>query len=487
MGKPLNILIIEDSKDDVLLLLAALRRNGYDPASEHVETEETMREALRRRPWDVVISDYVMPRFSGLDALEVLRTSGLDLPFIIVSGNIGEDIAVEAMRAGAHDYILKGNLARLVPAVERELREAGVRAARRREEEERIRLSAAIESAADAVAITDPRGAIQYVNPAFEKVTGYSREETLGRDLHLLDSGKHNDESMQQEVRTAFRRGEAWTGRRLQKRKDGSLYYEDSTLFPVAGTEGAVINYVVIKRDVTEKLRLESIAEAVNTMNNIGFVFSGVRHEIGNPINSLQMILSIMRGKLENLSQDDIRRYLERMAVETSKVVYLLNTLKSFNMYERLNLQSIHLPAFMEKFLALVSEDLAVKGVNLTADLGAQAGKVCADPRALQQILLNLLSNAADATEGRDGARIAISAARDADRVRIQVADNGQGIPEDKRKDVFKPFFTTKPHGTGLGLVIVQKMLARMDGTIAIESSLPTGTTVELCLPAAVE
>src|SRR5208337_847707 len=127
MGKPLHILIVEDSEDDELRLLRELRRGGYDPVSERVETPEAMKAALERTHWDIIISDYLMPRFSGLAALNVLHESKFDIPFIIVSGNIGEDIAVNAMKAGAHDYLIKGNLARLVPAVDREMREAQIR------------------------------------------------------------------------------------------------------------------------------------------------------------------------------------------------------------------------------------------------------------------------------------------------------------------------------------------------------------------------
>ena len=135
MSKPLGVLIVEDSEDDALLLLRELRRRGFETVSRRVETPEAMKEALESRKWDIVISDYVLPRFSGLAALDVLKETGLDLPFIIVSGKIGEEIAVEAMRAGAHDYMMKGNLKRLAATVERELREAEVRRERRRAEE----------------------------------------------------------------------------------------------------------------------------------------------------------------------------------------------------------------------------------------------------------------------------------------------------------------------------------------------------------------
>ena len=135
MTKPLHILIVEDSEDDTLLLLRELKRGGYELVSERVETPESMKAAIEKDQWDLIISDYVLPRFSGLAALNILKESGQDLPFIIVSGNIGEDIAVGAMKAGAHDYIIKGNLTRLVPAVERELREADVRREKRQAEE----------------------------------------------------------------------------------------------------------------------------------------------------------------------------------------------------------------------------------------------------------------------------------------------------------------------------------------------------------------
>jgi signal transduction histidine kinase/CheY-like chemotaxis protein len=135
MSVPLRVLIVEDSEDDAVLIVRELKRGGYDPVFERVDTPEAFGAALSEQAWNVIISDYSMPRFSGLAALEMLRESGLDLPFIVVSGAIGEDIAVEAMRTGAHDYVMKGNLTRLSPAVRRELSEAGVRLARRQAEE----------------------------------------------------------------------------------------------------------------------------------------------------------------------------------------------------------------------------------------------------------------------------------------------------------------------------------------------------------------
>jgi PAS domain S-box-containing protein len=138
MNKQLRVLLVEDSEDDAALLVRALKKTGVQPVVERVETADAMKKALQKKDWDVVIADYVLPCFSGLDAITLLKKTGKDIPFIIVSGKIGEDTAVETMKAGAHDYIMKGNLARLIPAIEREIEEAKVRQKRREAEEKLI-------------------------------------------------------------------------------------------------------------------------------------------------------------------------------------------------------------------------------------------------------------------------------------------------------------------------------------------------------------
>jgi DNA-binding NtrC family response regulator len=138
MKKNLHILLVEDSEDDALLLMRELQKYGYEPIVERVQTLREMDRAIASQKWDIILSDYVMPLFSGLEALQTMKAHGLDMPFIIVSGKIGEETAVELMKAGAHDYIVKGNLARLAPAIERELQEAEVRK-RKKEAEEELR------------------------------------------------------------------------------------------------------------------------------------------------------------------------------------------------------------------------------------------------------------------------------------------------------------------------------------------------------------
>jgi PAS domain S-box-containing protein len=190
MKIPLRALIVEDSEFDAAMLINVLRQGGYDPQFRRVETRDAMLEALAAQEWDIVLSDFNMPRFSMQEALEVLRQSGLDLPFIIVSGGIGEDIAVAAMKAGAHDYLMKGNLARLVPAVTRELREAESRSARRQAEtalrESELRYRLLWETSTDAVILVDSNSQIHFTNPAVETVFGYSSTELVGKNLSIL-------------------------------------------------------------------------------------------------------------------------------------------------------------------------------------------------------------------------------------------------------------------------------------------------------------
>jgi len=186
---PLRALLVEDSEDDAKLLLRELKQSGFTVTSQRVETGATLREALRLQPWDLVLSDWAMPGFGGLEALAVVRASGLDLPVIMVSGTAGEDTAVSAMRAGASDYLVKDRLTRLAPAVTRELREATSRLARRAADEQVRWLSHAVSQAPVSLVITNTASRIEYTNPKFTQLTGYTFEESRGQLMSLVKSG----------------------------------------------------------------------------------------------------------------------------------------------------------------------------------------------------------------------------------------------------------------------------------------------------------
>jgi PAS domain S-box-containing protein len=187
---PLRVLIVEDSEFDAQVIVSLLRKGGYDVTFQRVEDAESMRRALDADTWQLILADYNLPSFNAPAALDVLKSTGLDLPFLIVSGGIGEDIAVSCMKAGAHDYLMKGNLHRLAPAVERELREAANRAsqreARRAFIESELRYRLLWETCPDAVLLMDPSGTIEFANPAVREVFGFAPEELVGRSLSTL-------------------------------------------------------------------------------------------------------------------------------------------------------------------------------------------------------------------------------------------------------------------------------------------------------------
>ncbi len=256
MKTTLRVLLIEDQEDDALLIARALRRGGFDLTYHRVQTADALEEALRSETWDIVVSDYAMPSFSGLDALRVVKASGLDLPFVLVSGTIGEDIAVDAMKCGSHDYVMKDNLKRLVPAVERELTEARVRAARRRAEDQLRKLSLAVEQSPVAVVITDTEGRIEYVNPKFEALTGYRALEVLGAKVTVLQ-GKKVPAMVLDELDRSLRNHQEWHGDLASRREDGTVYWIAISVSPVRDDAGQVTHYVIIEEDITARKQVE--------------------------------------------------------------------------------------------------------------------------------------------------------------------------------------------------------------------------------------
>jgi PAS domain S-box-containing protein len=273
MGKPLQVLIVEDSEDDVLLLLRELRRNGYDPAFARVETPGAMKESLANRAWDVVIADYSMPHFSAPAALTLLQEMGIDLPFIVVSGTIGEETAVETMKAGAHDYLMKGNLTRLVPALERELRETELRREHKRTEEERERaeekLRSLIDSTRDVIYTLSVEGMISSLNPAFETITGWPREEWIGKPFIPII---HSDDSAAAEEMYALSlQGQLPPLLELRILTKEGDHISGEFLSVPQFEQGQVVRILGVARDITKRkqteervLRQKDMLEGIN-------------------------------------------------------------------------------------------------------------------------------------------------------------------------------------------------------------------------------
>lgn len=260
-GKPLRVLLVEDSEFDATLLLRILRKGGYDLVHERVETAESLKAALEQ-PWDLVIADYNLPQFSAPDALEVVRATGRDIPFIIVSGAIGETTAVSAMKSGAHDYLMKGNLARLLPVIERELREAENREGRRqvkkalRESELRYRLL--WETATDAVILFDEHGRIHFANPAVEEIFGHAPGGLVGKEVFVLQP-----EPVHWSSRGGIKRymksaapGRKWRARETVGLKKNGAEFPVEAAYSSMEVHGKHL-FVVFFRDISERKAAE--------------------------------------------------------------------------------------------------------------------------------------------------------------------------------------------------------------------------------------
>ena len=238
-------------------------------------------------------------------------------------------------------------------------------------------------------------------------------------------------------------------------------------------------------KDITNEELLTSIAESVTTMNNIGYITSGIRHELGNPINSIKMTLSVLKQKIETTtcSPEEALIYINRSLDQITRVEYLLKSLKTLNMYESPEIETIEAQPFIQRFIDLVSHDFTTNGIEISTKLPPQPIYFQADPRIIQQVLLNLLTNAADAFTHTKTPTIHILVSANIQRCTILISDNGCGMTSEQLEKVFLPFVTTKSHGTGLGLVLVKKMLTYMNGTIEMQSTPDKGTSVTITLP----
>lgn len=268
MSTPLHVLLVEDSEDDALLIARELRHGGYDLISERVDTAAGFEAALATHTWEIIIADYAMPHFGGLAALKRVQELGLDVPFIIVSGTIGEDSAVAAMKAGAHDYVMKASLPRLVPAVQRELRDAESRQARRRAEE-RLRESEAryrqsVENSPNPLFSVDSQGAIQMWNRACEQVFQYGLEEIIGQAYHRLLWNPQDHDALDELVAQVWH-GVSGSEQEMHYRcKDGTQRFMVTRIYPVCDLEGQIEGAVFANTDITRRKRAERLLQALN-------------------------------------------------------------------------------------------------------------------------------------------------------------------------------------------------------------------------------
>lgn len=359
------------------------------------------------------------------------------------------------------------------------------------------RLIAAVEQSAEAIMMTDVNAEITYVNPAFERITGYKRSEVIGKNPRFLQSGMTPVERYD-EMWRALERGEVWHGLFVNRRKDGRQYQEEATISPVRDASGNVVNYVGVKRDVSRELELEEQLRQSQKMEAVGKLAGGVAHDFNN---LLMVMMTAAEFAMEDVAPDsDVCTELESILDASRKASALTRQLLAFSRCQSLTPREIDLNDLvleLQKMLGrLIGED-----IKLTVEPSGDTCRVKADPGQIEQVIVNLVVNSRDAMPHGGHLTIVVSHEIMTDELQsrfltrvdgdhalfavISIEDTGNGMDEETRTRIFEPFFTTKEkdRGTGLGLSTVYGIVRQHGGQVLVESRCDAGSTFRVFLP----
>ena len=502
LKRPLDVLLIEDNPDDAFLLERHLRRNGFAPEIIRVETAVAMHEAmdsLSSIPVDarIVIADYNLPNFSGPEALRIHKASKLDIPFIMMSGAVSEEAAVESMRAGAQDYFTKQNLTRLVPAIERELKEASARRKRVAAETalhaSETRFHRLVEAMPLGLLIGEASGRLVYANRAVERMLGYTATSVAVDSFASAGSLTLNEicPTLEDSIADANLDGLGSTppfeavciaadGRSIDVLIGIALLNPEA---PPAQREVAAFI-----ADLTHQKKSEEVLRQTEKLAVAGRFAASIAHEINNPLEAITNCLYLMaQGELT----PDARNYLEMAQTELDLVSKI--TMQTLRFYRSsVRPQRIDVHDLIGSVLDLL--DRRLKQQEIVAERRFRTvPKVLIHDGEIRQVIVNLVSNAVDALPLGGRLILRTSPTRDwrtgTPGIRITVADDGIGMDAPTRRRIFEAFFSTKGiTGTGLGLWISSEIVSKHDGRLNVRSrrrtdTTPGGTAFSLFLP----
>lgn len=509
MKSLLRILVIEDSKDDAELIVREIRRGGYTIEFERVETKPHMQQALAQGTWDMILSDYSMPQFSAMSALEVLNDSGLDIPFLVISGTIGEETAITALKAGAHDFLLKDKLARLVPAIERELRDAETRRSRHEAE---LRYKLLVEQLPIIVYVNpvDKMSSTIYVSPQIQTMLGYLPEEWLS-DPEFWQKRIHPDdrEAVLMGVERSDLTSQPFDMEYRMLARDGRVvWFQDQTVL-VRNKNGEPLYWQGLKFDITKRKqaedeirklnaelerrvekRTEELERALRTKDEF---LASMSHELRTPLNAIlglsESLIELSAGPLNEKQH----RYVGLISESGNHLLALINDILDLAKIEAgqivLNINEADLRQVCQASLRMINELAHKKNQQVTSKIDDEVGSIWVDERRLKQILVNLLSNAVKFTPENGKLGIEAQADREERRIMITVWDNGIGITESDLTRLFRPFvqldsgLAREVTGTGLGLALVAQMVRLHGGSVAVESQPGEGSRFTVILP----
>jgi len=502
---PVRVLIIDDSDDDALLIVTHLRRGGIKLTYERAETRQAIAEALTARPPDIILCDYNLPGFSAQDALRMLQDSGLDASFILVSGAVGEETAAAIMKAGAHDFILKDRLSRLIPAVERELRDAQVRRQRQgaeaalRDSEERFRLLA--EHVRDIIFRYRlvPEPGFEYISPAVAGLTGHQPEELY---LNPALVGAAIEPEDRDAVEASWRSAVPSPLITRWRRHDGDSAWTEQRAVAIRDDSGQIIAVEGILRDVTsqiladqERERMDRELRQTDRLDSLGRLAGGIAHDFNNILGVIMAYAGEVASSLPDghpAGQDALK-----IAQAAEHAAALTRQLLIFSRLEPSQPETLNLAGVVTDIEQLLRRTIG-EDIEFLTLIQEDLYPVTIDRTKIEQVIMNLVMNSRGAMP--NGGRLCIEAANidqgdgllsgsagERKLISLTVTDTGSGMTPEVAQHAFEPFFTTKGpgQGTGLGLATVYGVVKEADGDIRLQSQPGSGTAITVVLPAA--
>ncbi|MEW5792217.1 MAG: response regulator [Pseudomonadota bacterium] len=510
MNNPLKVLHLEDNPLDADLVHWTLAAEGLPNTITRVETRDAFAAALEEEEFDLILADYTLPAFDGISALAIARERRAHIPFIILSGVMGEEVAIETLKSGATDYVLKQRMSRLVPSVRRALQQTQERLQRQLLEEKLRLLEKSVEHLNDIVMIIEvdsPEHAgpkVVFVNDACIQRTGYTPEEIIGQAPPTFE-GPRTDPAALERIRTAMAGFQPVREELLNYTKDGQEFWIELDIVPVANAQGRFTHWVSIGRDITERkraeetrLRLQEQLYHSQKMESIGLLAGGVAHDFNNLLTSILSSAELAQESLPEVhpAREDLKTII-KAALRASG---LTKELLAYAGGGRRSSEVVNINHLVTDMLAILRSQMP-KSIIVRKALQSGLPPVEADPVQIQQVIMNLCLNASEAMKDHGGV-LSITT----DRVMLneeqtrkfrsfnppepglyalfEVSDTGSGMDAETQKRIFEPFYSTKTQGRGLGLAAVLGIIKSHRGGIEVMSEPGEGTTFTVYLPA---
>ncbi len=493
--QPMHLLHLEDSPLDAELLANVLRQEWPDIVIQRVSSRRDYESALQQTQFDLILSDYSLPEYDGLSALQLAKTAAPGKPFIFVSGTIGEERAVEALRQGATDYIIKDRPQRIRQAIRQALARVA-EAERRRLDEQRLREQAALlDHARDAICVVQDNGQITYWNASAHRILGWTAKEACGRQLDELLFPQ--DPQVVASALAAVTQEDEFTTELRPQPRDGRLLVVESYWTRVRES-GADHHVLLIMSDVTERRRLEAEILRAQRMESIGMFSGAIAHDLNNLLTPILMGLGLLRTQLRN---DRALQVLGNMETSAEHGAGLVRQLLAFARGADGTRTKVEVGKLLKSLTRLLRQSLPPR-IQLEVDVAPDVWPIQADATQFSQVLLNLCLNSRDAIPGQGRVTITIRnavvenviapadfAARPGRYLLVTVRDTGAGMPPEVVQKIFDPFFTTKPvgQGTGLGLSSIVAIMKSHHGFVTVESELGEGAAFHVHFPALIE